>query len=189
MKARPEARPDVPAVELLGVGPVAIPVDGGLRVAADVHAVGVGFAVLDDVNFRARGRRVADELALVGRLQPEARPHARGGVELDARLQVAVTEAEVPVAGEDRAVIRAVSRVGREGQIAALDGDGVGDVDGIAVYPGPGPPLRAVERAAVEFVGPDQVITGGRVGWGAHRGHANQEESQPLEAASAGLCP
>src|ERR1019366_910967 len=157
-----EPRPDVAAVPLLMVRGVAVPMHGCLHEAVDIGAVGVRGAVLAHVDLSPRSRRVADILAFGGGLQPERRPHAGRGMEVNTGLQVAKPVTELAIGGKDGAVVRAVGGVGGDGQVAAADRRRIRGVYGVAVRAAPGRPFGAVERGAAEFVCPYQVVTGWR---------------------------
>ena len=60
-----------------------------------------------------------------------------------------------------------VARIGRNDQIRTVERNGVRDVYGIAAMSEkPVVPFGAIERGAVEFVSPHEVITGWRIGGG-----------------------
>ena len=78
---------------------ITIPVQIDGDHAADViHIARIGGAMLANIHFRAGGRRVADDLAILGRLHPKIGEHAGRAVEFDAGFQITVPFPESGIA-------------------------------------------------------------------------------------------
>ena len=162
MEPAVKASADVRAARALFRRAVTVPVNVIGNDISDISTVDSHVTMLAGINLAAGPVKVVEKCPHRWRPQPERGPHSVGVAPLNIRLIITVARMEMILRSDHPRVIGAAGTVGGYGQVAAANGHGVGDINGIAMGTGqPIGPFIGVEGSAVEFIAPHEIITGG----------------------------